>query len=132
VRARIQAAALSAILAGVAGCGADPGRAERIDLDAVCAALVSEYAAAWPAALTCDAGTIGQCTVLRPEPMRDASGSLDGLGCDRVVNRAHVKGLDALLARFDAAGCKVMPLPCPSVPDLDELVRRCPASGTCE
>jgi hypothetical protein len=132
MRAKVLAAALSAAVAGASGCGTDPSRVEHVDAAAVCAALVAEYAAAWPAALACDPGVLGQCAALRPKPMHDASGAVDGLGCDAAVAPAHVKGLDAILARFDAAGCKVMPLPCPLLPPLDELPRRCPASGGCE
>ena len=128
MRTKLLAAALSAALAG--GCGTDPSRDEHLDTATVCAALVAQYDAAWPAALACDAGTVGECSAMRPSPMRE-NGSLVGLGCDAEVNPAHVKGLDAILARFDAAGCKVLPLPCPPPLDLSQLPRRCNASGRC-
>ncbi len=129
MRSDVLAVAASAVLAAAVGCGADPARVAH-DAATVCAELVADYDAAWPAAIACDAGVVGECTALRPEPIRE-DGALAGLGCDAEVNPAHVKDLDAILARFDAAGCKVLPLPCPMPLDLAQLPRRCTASGTC-
>lgn len=131
MRAHVLALAAGAAVGVATGCGADPIRVEHVDTAEICASLVPEYAAAWPAALACDAGVVGECGALRPSPVR-VNAFFVGLGCDGVVNPAHVRDLDAILARFDAAGCKVMPLPCPEAPPLDALPRRCPASGLCE
>jgi hypothetical protein len=131
MRTKVATLAIAVALAGGAGCGTDPARAEHVDLAQICAALVAEYAAAWPAARACDPDVVGECVALRPAPIR-VNGAPAGLGCDGVVNPAHAKGLDAILVQFDAAGCKELPLPCPIPPDLKTLPRRCSLAGSCD
>jgi hypothetical protein len=121
-------AVAATVLASGPACD-DRERATGADGNAVCDALVAEYEAAWPAALLCDPGEATGCGASRPQPVSDANHSLVGLGCAGAVNPGRTAALDGALARFDAAGCKVLPLPCP--PGLLHAAVPCPASGSC-
>jgi hypothetical protein len=98
--------ALSALLAMAAvssslGCGGESASQR-------CSALAGEYAAALPAARACLMRET--CSAIRPAAFDG------GLGCWTLVTDAGAVALDEILGRFDAAGCRVVPLPCPAPP----------------
>jgi hypothetical protein len=115
--------ALTALLA-LAACGGDASSSRRGSVNPACAAIVADYVAALPAAKDCLAREV--CDASRPKPI--TLDGVPGLGCSTRVTATRAAPLDEILARFDAAGCQELALPCP--PDFIETPA-CGADGRC-
>ena len=110
------------MLPGLAGCGSGQDTGDR------CLQIAAEYAAALPQARVCTPAVSDSCGAQRPvlvyEQHDDGRLTLDGL-CHSgggFLNPARVAGLDAILARFSAAGCSLTNCPgsLPRVPACTE------------
>ncbi|MFT3913435.1 MAG: hypothetical protein QM704_04860 [Anaeromyxobacteraceae bacterium] len=100
---------------------------------ASCLDLAREYQAAMPDAMVCDPTEVGSCDAGRPliVSKQDAGGkvTLEGLcQCLGAVNPERTARLDALLARYDGAGCTRLACFCPP-PELHAA--SCTSAGKC-
>ena len=121
MRRGVLAAALMGLGLGMAACGAtsevpasEQPREVQLTGD-VCLGITQEYAEALGEAVLCDPAA-DSCAARRPIVIGLAEGSqrtLEGLGhCAAPVNAARTEKLDALLRRYEAAGCALLYSPC--------------------
>lgn len=121
VRWSVLAAVLVGLGLGMTACGAtneappsEQPREVQLTED-VCLGITEEYAEALREAVLCEPAS-DSCLARRPIVIGLAEGSqrtLEGLGhCAAPVNAARTEKLDALLRRYEAAGCELLPSPC--------------------
>lgn len=98
-----------------------------------CIAIAREYQAAMPDALVCDATETGSCSAGRPvivsQQNDDGTVTLEGLClCQHAVNPALTATVDAILGRYEAAGCELLPCWCPPP---ERMPPSCLENGVC-
>jgi hypothetical protein len=116
-----------AFIVVLAGCSRTGGATDP------CVGIAREYQAAMPDAMICDPSQPNPCAAGRPMVVsvqgEDGTITLEGLClCEGAVNPARTATVDALLARFGAAGCQLQPCWCPPP---EWMPATCSETGVC-